>query len=292
MQTHAAHDTDKIPFAATDVSVTIPPRTLLFFTILETRKMSTGISGLLSIEAVAGELSCLPIQVKRIIARGRLPATQLGDERGQWRIAADDLRAYVATGATDFDFPPTNLDLADPANWFDSDESHLAAGFESEITLAAEEQIPGPDKLRAMFEGRNSETIDFPIAIVGKVADILRLPVPSSTQGAALRRFDPTSRYKSWAELFLVWELRKYASQQLDVATPALAQLYESPARYNDIVQGATDRLRAGKAAVVSQSLEMPGTPFGRYQVFFSLTNQNLLQTTGISVGRLAQLAF
>jgi excisionase family DNA binding protein len=251
--------------------------------------MST--SGLLSTDQAAGELGCPEIQIKRLIARGRLPARQLG-EGGEWRITADDLRQYVQGGAADFDFPPTNLDLADPANWFSSDESHLAAGFESEITIAAEEQIPDKEKLREMFAGKNTETIDYPIAIVGEVSRIVRSPVPTSAAGAALKQFDPTSRYESWTQLFLVSELRKYGQQQLDVGKPALEQLYESPARYQDIVQGATDRLRAGKAAVVSQTVEMPGTPFGRYQVFFTLTNANLLQTTGINVARLAQLAF
>ena len=124
------------------------------------------ISGLMTIEQTAQELGTTKLAVKRLIARGRIPATRLG-ESGSLRIRGEDVSSYVAAGARDFDHP----EWAD--NWFvPLRPDHQA--FWAAMSEAAEEQFPK----RLPQNGRPPNRSE--LRVTGAIRELVEGPVPRS----------------------------------------------------------------------------------------------------------------
>jgi hypothetical protein len=239
--------------------------------------MSTATNVLLSVDDVARELTCSPIEVKRLIAWKLLGATQLGDG-GEWRIDADELRRYVKQGAPKLRLP--EYDRHNSIGWFENSLTNLAKAFNSAVSDAAAEQVPSDETLRRAFQdedNRFADTLDFPIANKGKVAELLRMPPPSSMYGGtpqfaqsgkpANGAVAMVTRFTSWADLYAVELLRDHARQMVEQAalnniSSALAELYRSPGTFDELKAAAYATVSKRNCGVFSKVLTFDGKEF------------------------------
>lgn len=190
----------------------------------------TGQRGLLTVEHVAAELSTDTLAVKRLIARGRLPATRLGDGR-EWRVSEDALQQYVTRGAIDFNPPAFN------ANWFATDDVANANAFFDAAKEAMREQVL-PELPASMVPRKGlGDSVDIEVTLTGKVDALLKQTVP---HGMRLAGAEPDSR--NWREIYLVEQLRSAARVVLGRDRKAglpLEKLYAGPDEYDRIVKAA-----------------------------------------------------
>ena len=85
--------------------------------------------------------------MRRLIARGHLKATRLGDT-SEWRITPSAVLEYLDADTPDHAMPPL-----DDRQWFATDNSGVAEQFATRIRIAAaEEQQPTIEEIDAMFD--------------------------------------------------------------------------------------------------------------------------------------------
>ncbi len=102
----------------------------------------------LSVTDVANELGTNELSVFRLIARGALPATRLGDDvNSHYRITPRQLSAYVDGGANDF------KDLDDGRSWFLHHGSLPDVMLRKAYVEAAVDQEPTQEQLLAAGDG-------------------------------------------------------------------------------------------------------------------------------------------
>lgn len=88
-------------------------------------------SGFMGIEAAASELQTNALAVKRLVARERLSAVQLGPG-GAWRVSGAELGRFIGAGAPDLKMPHI------VHGWFDPDDTSRAASeFQDSFIQAA-----------------------------------------------------------------------------------------------------------------------------------------------------------
>ena len=212
---------------------------------------------LLDVQTVADELQIAPVEVKRIMARGELPATRIGD--GPFKVTREALESYVKRGAPDVRLNDYTLG----GSWFDYSIRNLADGFYSAVVDASAEQKPSDEVIRQRFEANKFATsLDFLIANRGAVAEVLAKPVPVSIHSLPSER---ESRFPDWKSLYAADTLRKTALSAVRaknrVESP-LSVLYESKAAYQEITDAAyADASR--RNIVWSKTYSYTGGPWG-----------------------------
>ncbi len=94
-------------------------------------------AGYMSLDKAAAELAVTEVAVKRLIARERLAAVQLG-AGGPWRVSATVLGQYIGNGGPDLKMP------------------HIVAGWFEAVKFAAENPKEA-DAIMAKFTGQKPE---------------------------------------------------------------------------------------------------------------------------------------
>ena len=119
------------------------------------------ITGLLTLEAAAEVLSCTPIAVMRLIARGALAATRLGDD-GDWRVRASDVDAYIGRGAPGFDAPKFEFMDGDASrpSWFDTPAWPANQLADAIAAMAAPQRLSDSDYERQAASATSSILVD------------------------------------------------------------------------------------------------------------------------------------
>ena len=237
-------------------------------------------TGLHDMAAAAGALGTTPLSVRRLIARSRLRAVQLG-KGDTWRIDADEIRRYAASGAPDFDPPPRSND--EP--WFP--EIRSAAHFPQAIVNAAAGQAPEtmpPD----VPEGGA-----IPIRITPAVSAVIT-GRPSILVGET--RYVPMSAeglFPDWRVAYLASRVRRFALEVLGLgdASPPLPRLYNSPREYLRIVDAAVRQTLAGAISFgkIYPITDRYGQPASE-RISFELAHTALAPTT--TMATVLSLAF
>ena len=178
-------------------------------------------AGVLSIDDAASGLAVRSLSVKRLIARGILPATAVGN--GTFRVLADDLNAYVKRGAPDLALPPMT------GAWFDVSETFPAGRFRSQIMNAVESKWPNAATVQSWYDKDPQGTYNLPI----KAADVVSLinePVPKSILPNQL-----PSRFASMGQLFMAKAWRDAVAFKMGNGDQA-GTLYSSPSEYRSLL--------------------------------------------------------
>lgn len=192
-------------------------------------------SGILTVEQAATVLGFKPntirpdkspLAVKRLIARKKLPATQLGSA-GDWRINSAELDKYVRSGAADFDCPKMD------GQWIDTSELRAAAGFPTAIINAASEQILTLEQVQALADGNDKVEYVVTLKRSGAVQEVISGTPPLSPFTPNGRR--QPSRFGTYGNLYLaerLSELTKHEIRRGQMASRCYEALYRSPDEY------------------------------------------------------------
>jgi hypothetical protein len=182
------------------------------------------------VEAAAQELNATPLAVKRLIARSRLKAVQLG-EGGQWRVSLDSVTAYIAGGCVDLAMPPTD------GRWFAGDE-YAAARFYEDITAACQPQVLRDEVVAKLIAKLGpGESLTVPLTATPAV-----LAIANAKPSTAFLPPGTKAPYASRAQQYVCEQLRNAALRlcQADPRQQPLGTLYRSPTDYLAIVGAAS----------------------------------------------------
>lgn len=182
---------------------------------------TTQATNLLTVDEVAKELQTEPLNVMRIICKGKLAATQLGAS-GKYVVVPSNLAAYVQAGAPDFTPPPFS------GNWFDSKDTRPAGAvsggaFRDAVLKAAESLWPDAATVQEWYTSQPRPT--YTLSVPGEdLRKISLQPSPRPTMPG-----EPPRRYPQFGQMFLAeaW----HDSVSALVGTGRLKQLYD-PATY------------------------------------------------------------
>lgn len=230
---------------------------------------------LLTVDDVAAELSVSVIEIKRLISRNRLKATQISS--GEWRITPEALSEYLTAGAKDLHLQDVDRDSELNPSGFDRSLTWRANKFEELIVAAVEATAPEDATLVQWFReladsGVNRETIDRVLSWDGKPSEIANGRAP----GSDVNGNSPT-RFATYLDLFAVKVLRDQAAEEVRKLNPAnnvLEALYFSPEQYETLVslayEAAAKRCLAFSKVVNFSAAKGVGIPEGR-RVYFTL---------------------
>lgn len=182
-------------------------------------------SGYMGLDKAAAELEISPLEVKRLIARERLTATQLGTT-GPWRIAGAELGRFIGAGAPDLKMPRIS------GGWFDSDDTSWAASqFHDRLIKAV-----------TLGLGNTPPTGDGPFEIKS-VTPAMRHAMTRPAE----KRLTPRQHEPTFIDAFHVWaveRVRFFAKRAIDKpGTDRLATLYASPDDYAQVTTQAVAEL-------------------------------------------------
>lgn len=214
-------------------------------------------NALLDLKDCADALGTHEVAVKRLIARGRLAAAQLGN-LFKFRITKGALDAYVEAGAPDFQMPglDESADSRGLGTWFSAPLYNRTKDFESKM-WAAILTTPASDAaikaaLAKVFKGDTAEKVDIEPAVNPAMRELIESPVPWPTgvfargdiMGKAI-----DERIKDFRELYLVYFLRRAAREavKFTMLESALSRLYASPDEYQANVAKALERTKSYK---------------------------------------------
>ena len=180
----------------------------------------TGAAGFLTIAQAAAELSTKPLNVKRLIARGRIPAARLGVD-GEWRLGLTNIGAYISRSAPDIAMPDND------GGWFTDGDgaSYAALTFQTNLIKAAKKGLS--------MDSCWSTVRDIPLtAEMRQVAN----------QGADTGHIP--NRFTDAATAYFVHRIRLFA-RNLIKAPPSgkLSRLYDTPDAYDTFTRDAMKRL-------------------------------------------------
>jgi len=235
--------------------------------------------GLLTLDAAADELGVASLAVQRLVARGQLRATRLGQKPdAPWRIDAAALRSYIISGAPDFDCPALQ------GGWFDDPDrlGDHAHAFCKAIGEAARRDGQIPDRDDGPPKGAVPEK---PIAL-RMTASVQRVANAKPPEALA--------RYGDRRTAYLVAQVRLAAKAviRFDGRTPAIAKLYHSPARYQEIVAEAGRQLLAGVMPAGCELYMVSGSAPGSAWRSFHFQLRHALLATGSRMSKVVSLAF
>ncbi len=243
----------------------------------------------LSVPQAAADLDVSPLSVARLVARGKLKATRLGNA-GQWRILPDQLAKYIAAGVPDLQ--AVELDgrgwLAEwprPFSTRGDFAEHLASAAEAALLAdpAALERIATADV----------DLPEYTPSIAGTVLAAAREPLPGQAPELAGLR----ERFPTWAAFHFAGMLREYARQIVSspprIGTTPAARLYDSPASYAETVKAAGDRLTAAPIARTAWvDVETPEGQASKRPVRLVVPVAGLMTALGLRVPDVADAAF
>ncbi len=217
-------------------------------------------AGIHSADAAADALGITPLEVYRLVARGRLKATQT--PAGP-RITEEVLRAYVAAGAMDL-IADARLST-DPtlgAVWLPEAPPLAVDMVRNECVGWLENNPISPSRAAALAANVTAAelTVDLPPA--GELLGILQSPVRIE-RGFSRGADDPA--FNSSGELFVVHHLRKAterAVKRQPSMTPPLQQLYATPVTYADLTAAGYQKLRELYCRFTHQFV-VKGVPYG-----------------------------
>jgi hypothetical protein len=199
-------------------------------------------STLLDVAAMAEELSTNPIAVKRLIARRRLLAAQLGDTNN-WRLKKDSLDAYINAGAPDFTSP-----FGREGEWPDppSDKS-VAREFEKKLWAAAASQVLTLEQVQSLTADAHPfpANIDRELTLTAEMLAVIRGPVDL---GGLKNLLTIDSRFRDEREVFLVNRLRAFTRDEVPVVTGLPTRthsFFASPESYEATVAKGLSRTKA-----------------------------------------------
>lgn len=179
---------------------------------------------LLTIESCAEQMGCKPLAVKRLIARGRLSAADLGSGP---RVLPAELQRYVGAGAPDFKADVASLEQLIGGT---SGASHSAfAAFREAMRTKAQKFDHDAAKRLADLRGT------YPTATI------------TITPGEAKAIMDsPSSGFPQFQNLGDALFANRLA-RELQNADPSgnVARLYKSPGEYQEAVKKASEAVAA-----------------------------------------------
>lgn len=201
-------------------------------------------AGLLDVAALATELNISPIAVRRLIARRRLPGTELIAD-GDWRVTAADLTAYVKAGVPDLQIP----ELDNYGGWFyRTPRPDLLKLFENKLLAATQEQLLADAKVIELANSRPKNARDTNVLAVDLKASpaikaVIDGPIPPTPFDAAGLKSDAAilSRFTKFGYLWAVGKVRTLAGQAVRSShlpgfeSPVLS-LYRSPEEYEGYI--------------------------------------------------------
>ncbi len=179
------------------------------------------VAGYMTTPQAAALLDTPELNVRRLIARGRLKAVQLGTD-GDFRIDSQAMRAYLAGDLQDFEMPALE------GRWFNGGET-VAIALAFTRALAAEVKANGA----TMKKGSTS------IVVTSGMMRIAAEPVRYSKMDRG-----PHADFADQATAYYVGQLRSLLGRQLRTRpTGALAALYASPDDYERLTADAMTEL-------------------------------------------------
>jgi len=216
--------------------------------------------GLLTLDAAADELDITAIGVQRLIARGQLRATRLGQKPdAPWRIAATEVARYVEAGAPDFDCPPLG------AGWFaDPHDLHRrAVGLLAAVKAATALDGQLPDAADGPPTADPSKPVV--LRISANIRRALDHPLPTSTVPSDAP--DLAAIYGTAKVAYAVFKLRQHARDAIgfDGRTPPIRRLYATPAEYQRFTGEAVRLFLAGSMQFGQSYAARGGTRVWRF---------------------------
>ena len=275
-----------------------------------TEQMPVGLLGFLDLAQVA---NALPIKgfmdnptlpVKRLIARGALPAVQVGaGDAAPWTVSLDALKTYIAKGAPDLQPPELSR------GWPSAKGAEWRAGkLVADVIEALHTQVPEdargiPLERNVTPEVRLKITPDIRALIVAPSLD--KKPILDSSDpalyadstGKPLPPKPEWSTFRNIGELYLCERLRlfaQWAAASLDPSRMGGTRfLYSSPDNYQAVVAKAGKDAANGK--IVFSRWYPAQFEDGRttqLQVQFTVADTDVMKAAGTDLATLARLAF
>jgi excisionase family DNA binding protein len=189
---------------------------------------------LYSTKEVAENLSVPEIDIRRLIAKRKLKATQIGESK--FSVLDSELDAFVASGAPDLK-PPKPID----GDWR-LIYPHYADQFVSAIGLAIAPQQLTDEAVKAQYLKDEQPTFDVTLTASPEVLAVCKQPPPETLGSHFTKANDPNLRYADWRSLYMGAKLREqvrivirdFPSNERMGGSP-LAGLYSSPDKYEQI---------------------------------------------------------
>jgi hypothetical protein len=213
-------------------------------------------AGYMPLDKVADELATNAMAVKRLIARERLGAVQLG-AGGPWRIAASELARYIGVGVPDLKMPHIVQGWFDPA-----DTNYPASVFVKNFIQAASW---GLGKIPPIGDGPFVIKTLTPAMLATMTAAPTRMKMPG---------WNPPT----YVDAFHVWaveRIRQIMERLLSrTGLNKLTALYESPEAYT---RWTTEAGLSLLKSSITFSNTFPGNP---KSFSYSVPLSNILDTT------------
>jgi excisionase family DNA binding protein len=224
--------------------------------------MATGLSAaVLSIGDVADALGISKLGVMRLISRGPLPGTKVGQD-GEWRVRSAALDQYVANGAPDADEPEFDVSAGGDGSpsWFKEPWNYASDQLSNELANLSETVLSDAEFAARTASGPfGDSSIMVDVALTAAMRSLLNGPVaPLESALPGVGR----PRAKSWGDLWLSRALRTAVAGRLDSMLavnsaaglaqlrplgpdmrPRIFQLYSGPVAYGELVSFAVRQI-------------------------------------------------
>jgi excisionase family DNA binding protein len=250
---------------------------------MATTKTSARATVAMTIDQAAHDLNTTSLGIKRLVARGRLPATRVGDD---WRLLPAHVEKYLAAGAPDLQSP-----VVGGAGWL-ADWPRPAGDFETAISDAAQMELEADPAAMARIADARIEPVEYTVPIVGAVLSAAKQELPARLPAVRKLR----GQFLTWASFYLSEQLRTFARQQIGrtpfLGTSPTARLYESPTSYRAAVDAAGERMTAQSITRIAWvPVDIDGTKTKK-AVKLTLPVASLMTALGLRVDDVAALAF
>ena len=192
-------------------------------------------SGFLTVSDAAAELEVSELAVKRLVARQRIKAVQLGQD-GPLRIAAAELARYMGTNAPDLQMP----DLS--GSYFSDASTRIGFGqFEGAMQPLVTASLPTMAPADTRPNWQQSAALEVELRVTPAMLAAARKPIDFSFAPPS----DEAPEWVDMAHAYFTQELRDIMGAMLPSIKPRLETLYASPEAYSNLLGLATDKLKA-----------------------------------------------
>lgn len=185
-------------------------------------QMATPAATVFTLGDTAKQLEVSDVAVKRLIAKGQLSATQLGQS---CRVCKESIEDYIRRGALDLRLPDVR------GNWFD-DRPLFDAGsnFVQAVKDVAQSQQLSAQLAETLTKG-------------GAFAYRHALQATPEIRAVATRPVHGLSM--TWAQSFFAWQMRRHAKAAFTL--PSLDRLYQDAAAFNRLMSDVLAKAMSAK---------------------------------------------
>ncbi|MGC4004686.1 MAG: helix-turn-helix domain-containing protein [Pirellulales bacterium] len=236
---------------------------------------------LLTLKDTANELNTDDIHILRLIARGKLAATRLGETKER-RVTREALTAYIDGGAQDLEGPPM------AGVWFDEKKNLADFFWQKARNLLESQRIPAAE-LKERYIKNDYRSFKVQLTITPEIRDLMNSKPKTTT--FTLPDEKP-SRLKTLYEAYAVYWLQHFAKQALTplgkLVMEPLAKLYDSQENYAEYTGAAMARFLNAKIGMRDYAYDEKTSRNG--DVDYELSNADMADKS--TQTRLLRLAF